>query len=301
MLQKSRPINLCTATMMIIVVVAALPSCKREERTFHVSPADAKVTQAPSNTPLHVGGTTPTVTRIEFPSPPPDDFESNAYTLARGGYLYKAMNCANCHAAHGGGGIGPALSDEEWIYGGEPAVIFDTIVHGRPNGMPSFGGRISDHQVWQLVSFVRSLSGLSSTQAAPGRDDHMSAATPPNSIGRGTPRSSTRELDDLRRQGQAEFKRLGWIDPKSGRVRIPDSIVQAMVRRNGTTTRPATAPSVGAISIDSVNAPGFGSLNDKSLTVSAMAKLLSHPAATTGSASIPSRGRIAFSNVLVTR
>ncbi|MGI8962468.1 MAG: hypothetical protein ACR2IV_22470 [Bryobacteraceae bacterium] len=30
----------------------------------------------------------------------------------------------------------------EWIYGGEPEILFDTIVKGRPNGMPSWGGRI---------------------------------------------------------------------------------------------------------------------------------------------------------------
>jgi len=101
------------------------------------------------------------------------------------------MNCAGCHAAGGGGGIGPALSDEEWIYGWEPEVIFDSIVYGRPNGMPSFSGRIPDQQVWQIVAYVRSLSGLASRQAAPGRGDHLSGGPPPNSVSRASPRSSS--------------------------------------------------------------------------------------------------------------
>ena len=50
--------------------------------------------------------------------------------------------------------------DRDWIYGSNPANIFWTIVEGRPQGMPSFGGRIAEGQVWRIVAFVRSLSGL---------------------------------------------------------------------------------------------------------------------------------------------
>jgi cytochrome c oxidase cbb3-type subunit 3 len=63
--------------------------------------------------------------------------------------------------------------DDEWIYGSEPANIFATIIEGRPNGMPSFRGKIPDYQVWQLAAYVRSMSGLASKDAAPGRNDHM--------------------------------------------------------------------------------------------------------------------------------
>ena len=60
----------------------------------------------------------------------------------------------------------------------EPEQVFATIVEGRPNGMPSFGGKIPDYQVWQLVAYVRSMSGLvvEGCRAEP-RDD-MSAKTP---------------------------------------------------------------------------------------------------------------------------
>ena len=58
----------------------------------------------------------------------------------------------------GAGGIGPPLIKQQWIYGGEPANVFDTIVKGRPNGMPSWGGRIPEYQIWQIVAFVESLN-----------------------------------------------------------------------------------------------------------------------------------------------
>src|SRR5205809_7183760 len=99
-------------------------------------------------------------------------FRSNAYALGEGQRLYKQMNCVGCHF-HGGGGIGPALMDDEWIYGSDPAQIFTTIVEGQPNGMPSFKGRIANKEVWELVAYVRSLSGLEGSVVSSAREDHM--------------------------------------------------------------------------------------------------------------------------------
>jgi cytochrome c oxidase cbb3-type subunit 3 len=87
------------------------------------------------------------------------------------------FNCVGCHA-HGGGGIGPALMDGSWNYGSAPEQVHESIVQGRPNGMPAFGGKISDRQLWQLVAFVRSMSGLAPKDAAPQRSDHMSVKPP---------------------------------------------------------------------------------------------------------------------------
>ena len=71
--------------------------------------------------------------------------------------------------------------DEQWIYGSRPDEIFATIMEGRPNGMPSFGGRISEYQAWQIVAYVRSMNGLSTSDAAPGRGDAMAGPKPENS------------------------------------------------------------------------------------------------------------------------
>jgi cytochrome c oxidase cbb3-type subunit 3 len=73
----------------------------------------------------------------------------------------------------GGGGIGPPLMDDEWIYGSDPSQVFNTIVEGRPNGMPSFKGKLGNQQVWELVAYVRSLSGLGGSNVSSARDDHM--------------------------------------------------------------------------------------------------------------------------------
>jgi cytochrome c oxidase cbb3-type subunit III len=104
-------------------------------------------------------------------------YEGNAYAISEGKRLYTWFNCVGCHF-RGGGGIGPPLMDHEWIYGSEPENIFASIVEGRPNGMPSFGGKIPADQVWQLVAYVRSLSGLVPKAAVPVRSDHMNAKSP---------------------------------------------------------------------------------------------------------------------------
>lgn len=216
----------------MIAVAALNVSCKRERRTFRLPPRQTSATEAPPNTPLRAGGFRPNPATTQFAPGPPDDLEVNATTLAEGARLYQRMNCAGCHSANGGGAIGPALTDPKWIYGWKPRVIFESIVHGRPNGMPAFGGRISDAEVWKLVAFVRSLSGLGTPQSAPGREDSMAGATPPNSLSPSRPRSDRTMLIEMHERERTEFERRGWIDPRTGTTHIPDAIVNAVVQES---------------------------------------------------------------------
>jgi cytochrome c oxidase cbb3-type subunit III len=151
------------------VLLAAAFGCEREDRRLReIGPAVGR-SEGNVMSPLHPG-------LAEPPEPPPvPDYSANAFEVSEGQRLYRWFNCVGCHA-NGGGGIGPALMDEKWIYGSEPLQVFDTIVEGRPNGMPSFRGRIADYQVWQLVAYVRSLSGLVEPDAVSNRTDHMQSS-----------------------------------------------------------------------------------------------------------------------------
>jgi cytochrome c oxidase cbb3-type subunit III len=80
----------------------------------------------------------------------------------------------------GGGGIGPPLMDAGWRYGGDPASIFASIMQGRPQGMPSFGGHIPEDQAWQIVAYVRSMSGQLRKDVAPSRADTLYPGNPEN-------------------------------------------------------------------------------------------------------------------------
>jgi cytochrome c oxidase cbb3-type subunit 3 len=84
-------------------------------------------------------------------------YAGDAQSLAEGQRLYNWMNCSGCHF-EGGGGIGPPLMDDDWIYGGRPDQIFDTIADGRANGMPAYGDKLAIDQIWHIVAHVHSLS-----------------------------------------------------------------------------------------------------------------------------------------------
>lgn len=141
--------------------------CKREQRVFDPGAAGTQVANGTALTEVHAGGATP-ATNV---SP----YESSAYAVAEGKRLYNAYNCVGCHA-QGGGAIGPALMDSVWIYGSRPQQIYSDIVQGRPNGMPSFAGKLPDYQVWELVAYVRSMSGQLPSDVAPSRSDQMPVA-----------------------------------------------------------------------------------------------------------------------------
>ena len=98
----------------------------------------------------------------------------NAYAISEGQRLFNWYNCCGCHS-HGGGGMGPPLIKQQWIYGGEPANLFDTIIKGRPNGMPTWGGRIPEYQVWQIVAYIRSMNGKQPEAATPRARTRSSA------------------------------------------------------------------------------------------------------------------------------
>lgn len=99
-------------------------------------------------------------------------FEHSAWQVAEGKRLHTWFNCVGCHA-HGGGGMGRALMDDTWIYGGEIQQIAATLRPGRPNGMPSFRNRIPEEQVWQLAAYVRPMGRSVRQDVAPNRVDDM--------------------------------------------------------------------------------------------------------------------------------
>jgi cytochrome c oxidase cbb3-type subunit 3 len=165
----------------LLLTVLALAACEREVRRF--SPYSDNSTPTPagarlsSNQPALAleGGVKTAVKNTSM-------YDDNAYAVSQGKRLYRWFNCNGCHG-NGGGSMGPALMDSEWRYGSDPASIFATIMQGRPNGMPSFGGHIPEDQAWMIVAYVRSMSGGVRKDVAPSRSDTMYPGNPENARG----------------------------------------------------------------------------------------------------------------------
>lgn len=145
--------------------ILLVSACQREKRDIRPEPARlALFGDAARESPLRPGG--PVQPQAVVINP----YNGSAYDITEGQRLFDWYNCSGCHS-HGGGGIGPPLIKKNWIYGGEPENLFDTIVKGRPNGMPSWGGRIPEYQIWQIIAFVRSMNGEQPKSATAGRAD----------------------------------------------------------------------------------------------------------------------------------
>jgi cytochrome c oxidase cbb3-type subunit 3 len=150
----------------VLVLTIGLASCSREDRILRQPPPASDTLNT-----VQISGLNPGANLL--PTPPSSNmYQESAYAVSEGQKLYESYNCVGCHA-HGGGGIGPALMDRNWIYGSQPGNIFATIMQGRPNGMPSFRNRIPEYQAWEIAAYVRSMAGLLSKGVSPNRTDQM--------------------------------------------------------------------------------------------------------------------------------
>lgn len=168
--------------VLVLFVALALAGCGREGRAFRADPVAADDDFQISMSSIAAG-----------PAPPEARgsakgaaYQQNAFHLNQGKTLYRQFNCTGCHA-NGGGDSGPPLMDDKWIYGGAIENIVASIREGRPNGMPSFRGRIPDDQIWQIAAYVRSMIRAVPFDAAPSRSDSMHPRPAENRLPRRDP------------------------------------------------------------------------------------------------------------------
>lgn len=143
--------------VLALALLAVLVSCRVEDKppgTGHVThqedPQDAiaRIQAGPARPDPEAFRTRP--------MPVDNPYEGDPNAIVEGRQLYRWMNCLECHG-QGGGSIGPPLWDDQWIYGGRGIDIAESILFGRPNGMPAFAGHLPEEAVWKIVAYVQSL------------------------------------------------------------------------------------------------------------------------------------------------
>lgn len=106
--------------------------------------------------------------RLLKASQPPEMVDENtlAYNadpiiVARGKLIFMSNNCGSCHRTDGGGNsIGPNLTDQYWLHGGEIKNIYHTINNGVvEKAMPAWGKVMSQKDVRDVAFYVMSLQG----------------------------------------------------------------------------------------------------------------------------------------------
>ena len=146
----------------------------------------------------------------------PEDVAKEPQAMAMGERLYM-NNCAQCHASDAQGSKGfPNLTDKDWLHGGSPAAIQESLQKGRTGVMPPLAAAVGTSvDVKQLAQFVLSLSGgpHDSLQAALGKSKFATCAACHGANGKGNQALGAPDLtDDIWLHGYGEAAIIAIIN-----------------------------------------------------------------------------------------
>jgi mono/diheme cytochrome c family protein len=133
--------------LFAVAVGMALSACSQ-------APGDIRKSDAPPAVPTPVGPVPGALDRVARPTNP---FTADRAAGGEGRQIFTDFNCAGCHGDHAGGGMGPSLRDVDWIYGNGDGQIFSSIAEGRAHGMPSWASKLTEDQIWRLVTYIKAL------------------------------------------------------------------------------------------------------------------------------------------------
>jgi len=103
------------------------------------------------------------------------EFTNDKDLIEKGKVVFQNNSCGSCHKNDGGGNaIGPNLTDEYWLHGGETKSIYATINTGVPDkGMPAWGKTMSKEDVKNVTFYVISLQGTNPPDAKAPQGDKV--------------------------------------------------------------------------------------------------------------------------------
>lgn len=97
--------------------------------------------------------------------------------LIKEGATIFSKNCAVCHAADGGGGVGPNLTDKYWLHGGDIKAVFSTIKYGVPaKGMIPWKDQMNPADMQKVASYILTLQGTTPASPKEAQGDLYDAA-----------------------------------------------------------------------------------------------------------------------------
>ncbi|MDQ4076447.1 MAG: cytochrome c [Chloroflexota bacterium] len=103
-----------------------------------------------------------------------EEEEAAEVDLAHGEQVY-ADNCAVCHGSEGEGRGGNPPHRNNPFVTGDPEPVIEVVLHGR-GGMPAFGDQLSDQEIADVISYIRTAwtndaEPVTPEQVAEVRDD----------------------------------------------------------------------------------------------------------------------------------
>lgn len=148
-----------SAMAAAVLMIAAWESTAAPPTTAQVHSSESTgLIAAPTLLRVPVSGVYPGGTPAGLNPDVANPLAADPNAAQRGMRDFDAFNCSGCHAANAGGGMGPSLSNNKWIYRSSAANIYLTIIQGRSAGMPAFGAMLPERTVWELVAYIQSIT-----------------------------------------------------------------------------------------------------------------------------------------------
>ena len=171
----------------------------------------------------------------KFASMKPEDVARDPQAQAIGERLFM-NNCSQCHGSDARGAKGiPNLTDADWLHGGAPEVIKETLVKGRMGNMPPMAAAVGTaDDVKNVAHYVLSLSNSpnDSVRANLGKEKFAACAACHGMDGKGNPALGAPNLtDDVWLHGYGENAVIAMVN--NGKVnQMPaqaDKLTEAQV------------------------------------------------------------------------
>jgi cytochrome c oxidase cbb3-type subunit III len=152
----------------------------------------------------------------KFAAMKPEDVAKDAQAMAIGERLFM-NNCSQCHGSDARGSKGfPNLTDGDWLHGGAPDKILETLTKGRTGVMPPMAAAIgTPDEVKNLAQYVLSLSGSphDSVRASLGKAKYAACGACHGADGKGNPALGAPNLtDDIWLHGYGENAIIAMIN-----------------------------------------------------------------------------------------
>jgi cytochrome c oxidase cbb3-type subunit III len=146
----------------------------------------------------------------------PEDIAKDPQAMAIGERLFM-NNCSQCHGSDARGSKGfPNLTDNDWLHGGAPDKIIETLTGGRIGNMPALGAALgTSDDVKNVAQYVLSLSGSphDSLKAALGKAKFGVCAACHGNDGKGNQAIGAPNLtDDIWLHGYGEAAIIAMIN-----------------------------------------------------------------------------------------
>ena len=155
----------CTGVLAALILALPFGACRRQtiERNEGGDVAHAPPPPLPpmSGAAAVPEGPYPGIAVSAIEANTTNPYAGDSVAAEHGRQLFVALNCTGCHGFEAKAGLmAPPLTDNFWRYGGSDADVFNSIYEGRAKGMPAWGAVLSQNQIWELVSYVRTLGGM---------------------------------------------------------------------------------------------------------------------------------------------